>query len=72
MPMEGMEIKSAVFSGSVIREGSGKIVYCKDVDRTGDYPEESFDFLGFAFRPRGATSRLGSYFVSFLPADLAA
>jgi RNA-directed DNA polymerase len=45
-----------------------KIVYCKDVDRTGDYPNESFDFLGFAFRPRGAKSRLGSYFVSFLPA----
>jgi RNA-directed DNA polymerase len=45
-----------------------KIVYCKDVDRTDDYPKESFDFLGFEFRPRGAKSRLGSYFVSFLPA----
>ena len=29
---------------------------------------ESFDFLGFEFRPRGAKSRLGRYFVSFLPA----
>jgi group II intron reverse transcriptase/maturase len=45
-----------------------KIVYCKDVDRTGDYPKESFDFLGFEFRPRGAKSRVGRYFVSFLPA----
>ena len=45
-----------------------KIVYCKDVDRTGDYPKESFDFLGFEFRSRGAKSRLGSYFVGFLPA----
>ena len=38
------------------------------MDRTGDYPKESFDFLGFEFRPRGAKSRLGRYFVSFLPA----
>jgi RNA-directed DNA polymerase len=45
-----------------------KIVYCKDVDRTGDYPQESFGFLGFEFRPRGAKSRLGRYFLSFLPA----
>jgi len=45
-----------------------KIAYCKDVDRTGDYPKERFDFLGFEFRPRGAMSRVGRYFVSFLPA----
>lgn len=45
-----------------------KIVYCRDVDRTGNYPKASFDFLGFEFRPRGAKSRLGRYFVSFLPA----
>ena len=38
------------------------------MDRTGDYPKESFDFLGFEFRPRGAKSRVGRYFVSFLPA----
>ena len=45
-----------------------KIVYCKDVDRTSNYLQESFDFLGFAFRPRGAKSRTGNYFVGFLPA----
>jgi RNA-directed DNA polymerase len=45
-----------------------KIVYCKDVDRTDNYPKESFNFLGFEFRPRGAKSRLGRYFASFLPA----
>jgi hypothetical protein len=45
-----------------------KIVYCKDDDRTGNYQYESFDFLGFAFRPRGAKSRTGNYFVSFPPA----
>lgn len=37
-----------------------KVVYCKDDDRTGNYPHESFDFLGFAFRPRGAKSRTGT------------
>ena len=45
-----------------------KLVYCKDGGRTGNYPNESFDFLGFGFRPRGAKSRLGRLFVSFLPA----
>lgn len=51
-----------------LHPGKTKIGYCQDRDRTGNYPNESFDFLGFTFRPRGAKSRLGSYFVSFLPA----
>ena len=29
-----------------------KIVYCKDVKRRGDYPIQSFDFLGYTFRSR--------------------
>ena len=29
-----------------------KIVYCKDVNRRGDYPDIRFDFLGFQFRAR--------------------
>jgi RNA-directed DNA polymerase len=29
-----------------------KIVYCKDVNRRGDFPLISFDFLGFQFRAR--------------------
>ena len=29
-----------------------KIVYCKDVNRRGDFPAISFDFLGFQFRAR--------------------
>ena len=29
-----------------------KIVYCKDANRRGDFPNISFDFLGFAFRAR--------------------
>jgi RNA-directed DNA polymerase len=44
-----------------------KIVYCKDQNRRGGYPHESFDFLGYTFRPRQAKDRLGRSFVGFLP-----
>jgi hypothetical protein len=45
-----------------------KIVYCKDANRRGSYPEQGFDFLGFTFRPRRAKNRTGKLFVSFAPA----
>lgn len=45
-----------------------KIVYCKDVDRQGNYPREKFDFLGYTFRPRRSKNRWGKYFVNFTPA----
>jgi RNA-directed DNA polymerase len=45
-----------------------KIVYCKDANRRGDYPEQKFDFLGYTFRPRLAKERSGQFFVSFIPA----
>jgi group II intron reverse transcriptase/maturase len=45
-----------------------KIVYCKDSNRRGNYPEQKFDFLGYAFRPRIAKERSGQFFVSFIPA----
>lgn len=45
-----------------------KIVYCKDSNRRGKGAVESFDFLGFTFRPRRARNRDGRYFVSFAPA----
>ncbi|MGH8234896.1 MAG: reverse transcriptase domain-containing protein [Rhodanobacteraceae bacterium] len=45
-----------------------KVVYCKDANRAGHYPQESFDFLGYSFRPRWACSRRGVHFVAFLPA----
>jgi group II intron reverse transcriptase/maturase len=45
-----------------------KMVYCKDGKRTEDYPEISFDFLGYTFRPRKAKAKDGSIFLSFLPA----
>ena len=46
-----------------------KIVYCKDEDRTRRLSKrESLIFWGLTFRPRGAKSRWGRYFVSFSPA----
>jgi group II intron reverse transcriptase/maturase len=45
-----------------------KVIYCKDANRRGDYPERSFDFLGYTFRPRSSINREGVHFVSFLPA----
>jgi group II intron reverse transcriptase/maturase len=45
-----------------------KVVYCKDANRPGAYPESSFDFLGYTFRPRSARNRDGRHFVSFVPA----
>lgn len=45
-----------------------KIVYCKDDDRRGEYPETAFDFLGYSFRPRRSKNRWGKYFVNFSPA----
>jgi len=45
-----------------------KIVYCKDDNRTGQYPNVSFDFLGYCFRSRLSRNRQGKYFVNFSPA----
>ena len=45
-----------------------RIVYCKDNHRRGTYPEISFDFLGYTFRPRRAKNRYGEYFTNFTPA----
>lgn len=44
-----------------------RIVYCKDDDRRGDYPDTSFDFLGFSFRPRRSKNRRGKHFINFSP-----
>lgn len=45
-----------------------RIVYCKDDDRRGNYPVTSFDFLGYAFRPRRSKNRWGKCFINFSPA----
>jgi len=45
-----------------------KIVYCKDDDRRGNYPETKFDFLGYTFRSRRSKNRFGKFFINFTPA----
>jgi len=45
-----------------------QIVYCKDEDRRGTYPNERFDCLGSTFRPRRSKNRWGKYFVNCSPA----
>ena len=45
-----------------------RIAYCKDSNRLENHSVESFDFLGFTFRPRLARNRRGVFFVSFSPA----
>src|SRR5438270_12361886 len=45
-----------------------RIVCCKDENRRATYANERFDFLGYTFRPRRAKSKVGKYFVNFLPA----
>jgi RNA-directed DNA polymerase len=44
-----------------------KIVYCKDENRRGDFPDIWFDFLGFQFRARKSL-RKGRAVHNFLPA----
>jgi RNA-directed DNA polymerase len=45
-----------------------KIVYCKDSNRKGNYPNVSFDFLGYCFRPRRAeNARTKQVFLQLSP-----
>lgn len=44
-----------------------RIVYCKDVNRTADYPVTQFTFLGYTFRPRRALDKYGRLYVNFSP-----
>ena len=45
-----------------------RIVYCKDINRTGDHPDIQFTFLGYTFRPRKAVDKHGRVYVNFSPA----
>lgn len=54
--------------GLVLHPEKTKIVYCKDDNRPGDYPDHSFDFLGYTFRPRLVKRREGKFGVGFTPA----
>ncbi|WP_218627442.1 group II intron reverse transcriptase/maturase [Caballeronia sp. dw_19] len=54
--------------GLTMHPEKSKIVYCKDSNRTGTYPNMQFTFLGFTFRPRDAMSKYNRRFTNFLPA----
>jgi group II intron reverse transcriptase/maturase len=54
--------------GLALHPDKTRIVYCQDEKRCGSYEHASFTFLGFTFRARGARSRGGKMFTSFLPA----
>ena len=54
--------------GLELHPEKSQVVYCKDVNRRGDYPVIRFDFLGYTFRPRKSTDRYGRFYVNFLPA----
>ena len=45
-----------------------RVVYCKDGKWQLDYEHTAFTFLGYRFRARGARSKHGVTFTSFLPA----
>ena len=45
-----------------------KIIYCKDVQRKGKYPNISFDFLGYTFKPRRTKGKNNVIFTGFNPA----
>jgi group II intron reverse transcriptase/maturase len=52
----------------VLHPEKTKIVYCKDVNRRGDYPHQMFDFLGFTFRARKTVWHGHRYAHGFRPA----
>ena len=55
--------------GLEIHPTKTRIVYCKDEKRKGRYPNVTFDFLGYQFRPRMVrNSQNGSLFCGFVPA----
>lgn len=53
--------------GLKLNDAKTRIVYCKDDDRREDKPNDSFDFLGYTFRPRLSKNRWGKFFVNFTP-----
>jgi len=55
--------------GLELHPNKTKIVYCKDGSRRKDYPNKSFDFLGYTFRARPCkNTKRDSMFMNFTPA----
>ena len=61
---QARQLRAAIASrlaecGLELNERKTRIVYCKDSTRRGSYEHESFDFLGYTFRPRLSRSKSG-------------
>ena len=54
--------------GLTLHPTKTRIVYCKQAGRNAGYPDVTFDFLGYTFRPRGVKNARGEIFVGFTPA----
>jgi RNA-directed DNA polymerase len=54
--------------GLELHQTKTRIVYCKDDDRRGNFPDTTFDFLGYTFRPRRSKNKYGKFFINFTPA----
>jgi len=55
--------------GLELHPNKTKIVYCKDGSRRKDYPNKTFDFLGYTFRARPCkNTKRDSMFMNFTPA----
>ena len=52
----------------VLHPQKTKIVYCKDANRRGDFPNQSFDSLGFSYRARKTLWQGYIHTHGFLPA----
>ncbi len=71
---EAMRVKEALAErlkacGLEMNAEKTKIVYCKDSNRNGNYPNIQFDFLGYTFKPRMAKNSIrGVWFTNWLPA----
>ena len=71
--MEAVELKYEIkqrlnVCGLEIHPKKTQIVFCKNSNLQGDYKQQSFDFLGYCFRPRLTKSAEGKLFVGFTPA----
>ena len=70
---EALEMRDAIAArwkdcGLKLHPEKTRVVYCRDDDRRGTYPNEKFDFLGSTFRPRRSKNRKGKFFINFSPA----
>lgn len=61
--------------GLMLHPEKAKIVYCKSFCRKGSYPVNSFDFLGYVFKPKIIKTKAGKcrlYFMAGISAKAAA